>query len=204
VSSVDAKLVAAKRPSAIKQFSKQIGEDTGFLLKQPLLFEVDPASSYEKAVKDFVEEFSTGTVFVFAQRSGRVYKVLSECESVKFFALSTSVSYPKHSDRANEHLVPQGDSSIYLELLSNTLESSEGNPVAFVFDSISDMIISSGFPTTYKFLKSALGLFGPNATCMFMFMPAVQDPKVTAAIRSLFSCHVSCDSSNSVKLAKKP
>lgn len=188
-----------------RQFSRQIGVDTDFLRGKSLLFEVDPSSPYEKVVKDFADEFSSTSVHVFTQRSGRVYRTLSSNERCAFFAFSTSVSYPKKSpDRPNEYLVPHNDSAIYLDLMCKTLGSSENDHVVFVFDSISDMIVSAGFPATYKFLKSAIEILGPNVTCLFLAMPSVHDTKVNAIIRSMFSNHMTSDNSNGIRLTKKP
>ncbi|MGI0091228.1 MAG: hypothetical protein ACREBS_05925 [Nitrososphaerales archaeon] len=189
---------------SVRQFSRQIGEDTDFLRGKPLLLEVDPSSPYEKTVKDFADEFSSSRVFIFTQRSSRIYKTLSSNPNFSFFASSTSTSYPKKSvDRPNEFIVPQNDLAIYLDLMSKTLESSEGSSVVFIFDSISDMIISSGFPPTYKFLKSALEMLGPEVTCLFLSMPSIHDSRVTATIRSMFSNHLVNANSSGVKLTKK-
>jgi hypothetical protein len=191
-----------KQPS-LRQFSKQIGEESEFLHGKSLLFEVDPSSSYEKAVKDFADELSSHGVFVFTHRSSRVYKVLSTNPNFGFFSFSSSVSYPKKSDRANEFLVPQNDAAIWLDLMSKTQDSSKGNPVVFIFDSVSDMIVSSGFQETYKFLKSMMELLGPNVTSLFLSMPSIHDTKINSVIRSMFSNHMTNDKSSGVKLTKR-
>ena len=193
-----------KRDSSLRQFSRQIGEEADSLRGKSLLFEVDPSTTYEKVLKDFAEEFSSSGLFIFTQRSSRVYRALSANTNFGFFALSNTVSYPKKSDRPNEYLIPQNDSAIYLDLMTKTLESSGVNPVVFIFDSLSDMIISSGFLATYKFLKSAIELVGPNATCLYLAMPTVHDSKITSMIRSMFSNHIEMDYASRVRFAKKP
>jgi hypothetical protein len=191
-----------KQPSQ-RQFSKQIGEESEFLHGKSLLFEVDPSTSYEKAVKDFADELSSHSVYIFTHRSSRIYKTLSANPSFGFFSFSSSVSYPKKSDRPNEFLVPQNDGAIWLDLMSKTQETSKGNPIVFIFDSVSDMIMSSGFQDTYKFLKSAMELLGPNVTSLFLAIPSIHDTKINSTIRSMFSNHMTNDKSNGVKLTKR-
>ena len=163
---------------------------------------MDPSSAYEKVVKDFADELSSNRMFIFTHRSSRVYKMLSANESFGFFSFSSSVSYPKKSDRPNEFLIPENDAAIHLDLVSKTLDSYEEDQIGFIFDSISDMIVSSGFQGTYKFLKSMIELLEPNTTCLFLVMPSVHDPKITATIRGIFSNHVT-NGVSGVRLTKK-
>ena len=189
-----------------RQFSKQIGEDPSFLRGKSFLLEVDPSSPYEKAVGDFADELSkTGcSVFTFTHRSSPVYKLLSNDRALNFFISTTTVSYPKHTDQKNEILVPHNDSAIYLDLISKTVDSAGGECVVFVFDSVSDMLVTSGFETTYKFLKSANEvLVGSNVTSLFLATRGIHDAKVITTIRSLFPNHLAGGPDGNVKSDKK-
>jgi hypothetical protein len=189
-----------------RQFSKQIGEDTSFLREKSFLLEVDPSSPYEKAVGDFADELSNNgcSVFVFTHKSSPVYKHLSNDHKVRFFISTTTVSYPKKTDQENEVLVPQNDSPIYLDMISKTVDSSGGECVVFIFDSVSDMLVTSGFETTYKFLKSANEVLGGvNVTSLFLATRGIHDTKVVTTIRSLFPNHLAGGSDGSVKLTRK-
>ncbi len=123
---------------------------------------------------------------------------------MRFFISTTTVSYPKKTDQQNEVLVPQNDSAIYLDLISKTIDSSGGNCVVFVFDSVSDMLVTSGFESTYKFLKSANEVLADvNVTSLFLVTRGIHDTKVIATIRSLFPNHLAGGPDGSVKLTRK-
>lgn len=189
-----------------KQFSRQIGEDESFLRGKSFLLEIDPSSSYEKIVRDFAEEVTENgcTAFVFTHKSSPVYRLLSGNRSLRFFSATTAVSYPKKTEQTNEILVPQNDFAIYLDLISKTIESSGEECTVFVFDSISDMLVSSGFEQTYKFLKSANEvLSGPRVTSLFLATQGIHDSKVVAAIRSLFPNHLVGEAQAGVRLTRK-
>ena len=189
-----------------KLFSKQIGEDPSFLLGKSFLLEVDPSSPYEKSVSDFADELSKRgcTVFVFTHKSSPTYKLLSNDPALKFFISTTAVSYPKKTDQQNEVLVPQNDSAICLDMISKTIDTAGGNCVVFVFDSVSDMLVTSGFETTYKFLKSANEVLADvNVTSLFLATRGIHDSKVIATIRSLFPNHLAGGPDGSVKLTRK-
>jgi len=192
------------RPS--RQFSKQIGEDTSFLRGKSFLLEVDPSSRYEKAVGEFADELSKNgcSVFMFTHKSSPIYKLLSSDHSLRFFISTAAVSYPKQTDQQNEVLVPQNDYAIYLDLISKTIDSSEGGCVVFILDSVSDMLVTSGFEATYKFLKSANEVLAAvNVTSLFLSTSGIHDTKVVATIRSLFPNHLVGGPDGSVKLTRK-
>ncbi len=188
-------------------FSKQIGEAPNFLRGRSFLLEVDSSSPYEKAVRDFVDELLKDgcAVYILTHRSSPVYKLLSNMSSVTFYISTPTVSYPKKGAQQNEVLVPQNDSAINLDLISKAIGSSRGGCVAIVIDSISDMLISSSFEATYKFLKNANEVLGgQNVTSMFLSTRGIHDSKVIASIRSLFSEHLVSLPDGGAKLTKKP
>jgi hypothetical protein len=193
-------------PPSRQLFSRQISQDTTFLLGKSFLMEVDPSTPYEKAVDDFANELSKSGcgVFVFTHKSSPVYKLLSIDHSLRFFISSATVSYPKQTDRQNEVIVPQSDSAIYLDLISKTVDSSHGSCVVFIFDSVSDMLVTSGFEATYKFLKSANEVLADgNSTCLFLTTLGIHDAKILATIRSLFPNHLISLPDGGVKLTRK-
>ena len=190
---------------AQKPFSKMIGMDHSFLLGKAFLFEIDPSGAYERSIESFADEVSnTGnTTYVCTHRSSPVYKVLSSKSDLKFFLSTDSVSYIRQTDRENEVLIPQNDYAILLEVISKAVASSSGNSV-FIIDSISDMLVSSGFESTYKALKNANEmLIDPNVTSLFIMTKGIHDQKIVTAIRSLFPTHLSLGADGSVKLLRK-
>jgi hypothetical protein len=187
-----------------KSFSKMIGVDQSFVRGRSFLLEVDPSTAYERTVSGFVDELSKAgsTVFVFTHKSSPVYKLLSSETTLRFFLSTDTVSYIRQTDRENEVLIPQNDFAVFLEVLSRSLTSG-GNSV-FVIDSISDMLVSSGFDSTYKVLKNANEMLAdPNVTSLFIMTQGIHDQKMVAAIRSLFLTHLVNGSDGSVKLLRK-
>jgi len=66
------------------------------------------------------------------------------------------------------------------------------------------MLVTSGFETTYKFLKSANEVLADvNVTSLFLATRGIHDSKVIATIRSLFPNHLSGVPDGSVKLTRK-
>ncbi|MDG6998542.1 MAG: hypothetical protein JRN15_05435 [Nitrososphaerota archaeon] len=181
-----------------------IGEDLSFIHGRSFLLEIDPSTAYERSVSSFTDELSKAgsTIFVCTHRSSPVYKFLSS-EKFRFFLSTDTVSYIRQTDRENEVLIPQNDFAILLEVISKSLASSGGS-VVFVIDSISDMLVSSGFESTYKALKNANEvLAGPNVTSLFIMTRSIHDQKIVAAIRSLFSTHLQSGVDGTVKLLRK-
>ncbi len=183
-----------------------IGEDPDFLKGRSFLIEVNSKASYERIVGSFADELSKGgyNVFIFTHKSSPVYKLLSGDPSLRFFISTSSVSYTKKTDRENELLVPQSDFAIILDMISKTIESSSGNRVAFIFDSLSDIMMTSSFESTYKFLKSANEvLSGTNVSSLFLMTRGIHDSKIVATIRSIFPNHLVGESDDAVKLVRK-
>ncbi len=174
-------------------FSKQVGVESGYLQGKNFLLEVDPAVSFEKNVKDFAQEFVSmkDFVFVFTSKGSPIYKALAQIPDVKFFITTTDVSYPKPTDNQSEVLVPKNDYPVLLDLLSKTIKSTLGSGIALVFDSASDMILSSGYENCYKFIRQANEIMSePRVTSLFLMTLGAHDEKVVRLIKSLFSNHL--------------
>lgn len=188
-----------------KSFSKMIGVELAFLRGRSFLLEVAPSGAYERSVSIFTEELSqTGsTIFVYTRKSSPVYKLLSSKNSLRFFLSTDAVSYIKQTEKENEVLVPQNDLPILLEALSKSRASTSGSSV-FVIDSISDMLVSSGFESTYKALKSANEIFAdPNVTSLFIMMRGSHDAKMVAAIRNLYPTQLLGTADGTMKLLRE-
>lgn len=188
-----------------KPFSKMIGMDHSSLLGKSFLLEVDSSTAYESSVESFVDELSGigSATFVYTRKSSPIYRSLSSNNALKFFLSTDDVSYIRPTDRENEVLVPQNDHAILLEVLSRSLASSGGNSV-FIIDSISDMLISSGFESTYKALKNANEMLAdPKVTSLFVMTQDSHDQKIVASVRSLFSTHLSSGSDGTLKMLRK-
>lgn len=166
------------------------------LYGKAILLEVDPTSKYEEAVRDFaIEHASKGSpVFVFTSRGTPVYNALLNADGVRFYIMTESVSYPKPARQTYEVLVPHSDQAVLLDLLDKTKESLPQGSIAFVFDSISDFILYSGFESCYKFLKQANEILGDSRTSsLFLITRGAHDERIVAQVKSLFSVHMVYD-----------
>lgn len=167
-----------------------------FLAGRNFLVEIDPSTPYEEIVKEFVlENISTKSiVFAFTTKGSPVYRALSEGTDVKFYMMSADVSYPKPTGMPNEVLVPQNDVAVILHLISQTMGSTEGSGVALVFDNVSDLILSSGFENSYKFLKQANQVLSePRVTSIFLMTKNAHEEREVLLVKSLFANHLSVD-----------
>lgn len=177
-------------------FSGRMDMPNTFLQGRNFLLEIDPSTSYEEIVKEFAtENISTKSiVFAFTTKGSPVYRALAGGMDVKFYMMSTDVSYPKPTGKPNEVLVPQNDVAVILHLISQTIGSTEGNGVALVFDNISDLILSSGFENSYKFLKQANQVLSePRVTSVFLMTKSAHEEREVLLVKSLFANHLSVD-----------
>ncbi len=161
------------------------------------LLQVDPSSNYEDAVKEFaIEQISSGgLVFVFTSRGSPVFNALSATAGVRFYLMTTKVSYPKPTDSPNEILVPQNDQAVLLDLIDKTVTSTAGNKASVIFDSISDLIQYGGFESTYKFIKQSNEILSsPQVSALFLLASGAHEEKVLSLTRSLYPNHLTYDS----------
>ena len=188
------------------QFSKMIGEDPSFLRGRSFLLEVNPSSPYEKSVNGFTSELSKGgcEVHVFTHKTSPVYKLLSIDPSLNFVLSSSTVTRTTQEGGKKETIIPQGDMAVYLDLISKKVESARSECVVFVVDSLSDILISTSFQATYKFLKNANEvLAGTNVSSLFLMSRGIHDEKIVATFRSMFSNHLVSVSDGVTKLVRK-
>ena len=166
-----------------------LGIERAIALGKNALLEVDPAAHYETAVKDFAVALISGNhpVFAFTSISSPVYSGLETIPEAKFYLMTSRVSYPKSTEKPSEILVPMNDLAVLLDVLNKTIIANEGTKVGIIFDSISDLVISVGFESTFKFMKQANEILASGgATSMFLFTAGAHDEKVERLIKNLF------------------
>ena len=174
-------------------FSKRLNIPETSVLGRIFLFEVDPSFNYEQSVKEFVVEMvsANAAVFAFTWKGSPIYNTLSNL-GIRFYILSTTVSYPRPTESNFEILVPQNDHAILLDLLQKTLASNADGNVAIIYDNISDLILSTNLESSYKFIKQANEIMASSKlSALFLFTFGAHDEKAQNLIRSLFSNHLS-------------
>lgn len=190
----------AQTPSVtpVTTFSGRLGLTTNQVLGKEFLLEVNPSVRYEESIKDLALELGTKQylLFAFTSRGSPVYNSLSAVENVKFFTMTTRVSYPKPGDLPTEMLVPANDQSVLLNVLDKAITSNPDLKFGLVFDSITDLILSSGLEKTYKFLKQTIEMTSSHAiTAVFILTSGAHSERDESVVRSLFSSQLSYDSS---------
>ena len=78
-------------------FTERLGVPVTFLPGRTLLLEADPSVAYEQAVADFARQSisNNSTVYVFTAKGSPIFNALQKINGVRFYILSTKVSYPK-------------------------------------------------------------------------------------------------------------
>ncbi len=153
------------------------------------LVEVDTSVRYEESLNELVTDFLAEQrgVFVISAKGSRLHAFFSTVPGVKLYTMSEATRYIAPSTtRSDEVSIPLFESGVLLEVLERTLRSTS-EPTAIIFDSISDMMIYSGFPTCYKFLKEAGEITsGTKAVALFILFAGAHDERNVTAIRSVF------------------
>lgn len=178
----------------ITTFSGRLGLPTDKVFGKEFLLEVNPSVRYEESIKDLALELETRQylLFAFTSRGSPVYNSLSGLENVRFFTMTTRVSYPKPGDLPTEVLVPANDQSVLLNVLDKAITTNPDLKFGLVFDSITDLILSAGLETTYKFLKQAIEMASSHAiTAVFLFTSGAHNEREENIIRNLFSNQLS-------------
>ena len=175
-------------------FSGRIGLTTEAALGRVYLLEVEPSSNYEEPIKDLANELGSNQriVYAFTAAGSPVYSALTGLTNVRFFTMTRKVSYPKPGERPDEVLVPSADQSVLLNVLDKAITSNPDLRFGVVFDSVSDLILSSGLEMTYKFLKQANEMLNTHhVTAVFLMTAGAHSEREVNVVKSLFSSIVS-------------
>jgi hypothetical protein len=172
-------------------FTERLGVDNSFLDRRTLLLEADPSVAYEQVTMDFARQsLSNGQlVYVFTAKGSPIYHALRGINGLRFYILTPKVAYPKpEENEPSQILVPSDHSAVLLDLIDKTVAAAEApTRVMIIFDSISDMILSTGFEETYKFIKQMNEATGNGrTTTIYLMTLGAHDERVVSFIRSLF------------------
>ncbi|MDA4123890.1 MAG: hypothetical protein OK438_00375 [Thaumarchaeota archaeon] len=181
----------AVEPSAT--FSGRLGFKPEAIVGKEFLLEVNPAVRFEESIKDFANELASEqyVVFAFTARGSPVYSSLSPLGNVRFFTMTSKVSYPKPGEKPNEVMVPSTDQSVLLNVLDKAITTNPNLKLAVIFDSVTDLLLSSGLETTYKFLKQANEMINNNkVTSVFLMTQGAHSDREVNVVKSLFSNHL--------------
>ncbi|MDG6904428.1 MAG: hypothetical protein JRN20_01430 [Nitrososphaerota archaeon] len=171
-------------------FSESLNIPSTSLVGRTFLFELDPSYNYEQVVNDFAVELLSNkkVVFVFTSKRSPVYNSLSKVKGVRFYILSSSVSYPRAADVPDEILVPLNDQAILLDIIQKTISADPDAKIGLVYDNVSDLILSSSVESAYKFLKQANEIIDlDRVVSIFLFTSNAHDERTSNLVRTLFT-----------------
>jgi hypothetical protein len=174
-------------------FSKALGLDHQQMAGRNILLTFDPASNYEEAIRNLAEEAlaKAEPTFVFTRWGSAIHSSLKEQKAVKFFCLTPRVSVPTEFS-GNEMLLPAKDTSLMLNIFDKTLKAHQDGNINIVFDSLSDLVMATGFENTYRFMRYAIEMLtSPRTTVLFLLNQTGHDPEIASSLKSLFSNHIS-------------
>jgi len=178
---------APREESAPRAQTKE-GDPVTFDDGELSLVEVDTSATYEESLERLVEDFHAEKrgVFVISPKGSRLHAYFSIVPGVKLYTMSESTRYIAPSTtRSDEVNIPLYDSGVLLEVIDRTVAS--GEATAVIFDSVSDMMIYSGFEPCYKFLKEAGAIVsGKKAVALFILFSEAHDQMNVNTIRSIF------------------
>ena len=193
----------ARRSNPSHPFASRLGEPDLSLANLSILLEFDTSCAYEGAVADFATELSSDGDLVFAvtRHAAPVYSALASVPDVRYFLLSSSVSYPAESGEPNRILVPASDSSMLLDTLDKVMAVNPRLSKAVIYDSLSDLLGDRGLVPAYKTVKRILELLdGRNVTLLFLMARGAHSGNEVAMLRALFSKQLLLDQSGLKKV----
>jgi CheY-like chemotaxis protein len=149
-----------------EKFSGQLGIEHGQLRGKKLLFEFDPSTPYERLVRDYVLEcaYHGEVAVVLTKEGGAVRQAVEGEKGVEAVDITPNL------------------------MLSPILDEHRDMPLSLVYDSLTDLALSTDMKTAYGFARNSIELLSkPTATAIFLLNPSAHDPKDTSSLRGLFS-----------------
>jgi CheY-like chemotaxis protein len=151
------------------KLSKQLGIDHIDLATKNILFEFDPSTSYDRLIRDCIIEFifHEAKPIVITKKGGVIQSSLKDEKEVRFEEINPSL------------------------MISPILKENSNKSIIIIYDSITDLILSSDIQTTYKSIQNMLThLTEKKVTAVFLFNPSAHDSREVYSIRGLFSDHI--------------
>ncbi len=155
-----------RKEKPTQRFSGQLGIGHAALIGRKVLFEFDPSTSYQNAIKDFALEcvFNKETIIVLTPSSSVIHQTLEKEKKVKVINLTHDT------------------------MLSPILDDHPERPLNLIYDSLTDLSLSADSRTAYGFaVNSIRQLSDPQVTAIFLLNPSAHEPKDVSSLRGLFS-----------------
>jgi len=178
--------------SRSQKFSKKLRIEHDKLQGKKILLEFDPSSPYERLIRDFVLECVAHNeeMIVLTKKGSVIGQTLMDEKGVEM------INFAPEDARAEESIIQwiMGTTTSPREMVSSILERHQKKSVSLVFDSLTNLAISTSPQNAYKFAENAVELLTePRITAVFLLNPSAHEARDVASLRGLFSSHLSYD-----------
>ncbi|WP_455278383.1 response regulator [[Eubacterium] cellulosolvens] len=151
-----------------KKFYEQLGAEMSDITGKKLLFEFEPSTPYERLIRDFaMGSVANKEAIVVLTPSGTcIRKALEDEKKVKMIVLSPDL------------------------MISSIINGIKG-PLNIIYDSLTDLILSTQPQSAYLFVRNSLKLMSdPRFTALFLLNPSAHEEKDVYGLRGLFSSRI--------------
>lgn len=151
------------------KFSEQLGVTTEKLTGTRILFEFDPSAPYERIIRDFALErvAHNEAVIIVTKRGSATQQALQGEKGIELLDATPDL------------------------MLSPIMDRHRDAPISLVYDSLTDLALSTDMKTAYGFARNAIELVSartePSTTCVFLLNPAAHEQKEVYSLKGLFS-----------------
>jgi CheY-like chemotaxis protein len=155
-----------------EKFSNQLDLKHKDIIGRIILLEFDPSFPYERAIRDFVHEcvFYNKIALVLTHGGSVIQNALKGDDGVEILNIS------------------------YQQTLSEVLEKYSKESLCLVYDSITDITLSTNVESAYGYFQNALKYLSEfQITALFLLNPLAHEPKDVSSIKGLFSNQISYD-----------
>ncbi|MGB6679687.1 MAG: response regulator [Candidatus Bathyarchaeia archaeon] len=152
-----------------KKFFEQVGAESSDIKGKKFLFEFDPFTPYERLIRDFaIGSIANKEAIVVLSPSGTsVRKSLENEKNVKIIDLTPDT------------------------MMSSIISENPKGPLNLIYDSLTDLILSTQPQSAYLFVRNSLKLMSdPRITSLFLLNPSAHEEKDVYGLRGLFSSRI--------------
>ncbi|OGD53023.1 hypothetical protein A3K80_03780 [Candidatus Bathyarchaeota archaeon RBG_13_38_9] len=163
--SLTSKIEKCLKESRINVFSKQLKMESDDLKGKKILFEYDPSTAYPRCVRQFaLERASKGEKVLTMTKNGSVIK--DSFVNDKDIQIIDAPSQP---------------------LLSTITRDFKNQDLTLIYDSLTDLALSTDNSTAYQFSREAVKLLSDtNITALFLINPSAHESKEINSLRGIF------------------
>ena len=151
-----------------KKFYEQLNSEPSEVNGKKVLFEFDPATPYDRLIRDFAmgSVSNKETTVVLTPSGTSIRRALEDEKQVKIIELTPDL------------------------MISSIINGTKG-PLNIIYDSLTDLILSTQPQSAYLFVRNSLKLMSdPRITALFLLNPSAHEQKDVYGLRGLFSSRI--------------